>query len=274
MWTKKWQKPHSHTVAFPSTVQRLRLKKKHKNKLHKYFLASLFLQPCVLVSCGVVFCKSVFVLCSAGFGAVPCPPEFQTYVLTWAASRLASWLMWHPSSKGQKGHLVPKSRSSQRPPSLAPLLVTEGNRGPFMKTWGGMSVRFCLNNSCSEVKDIKRGSLHVCAYLRASSCVCTVCVCASVCVYIGVKWPEQSWGCQADSVWGEQHLLSRPPPSPLLSSNGATVWAAARPLRSGSIWTAVCLWQNPSSHTASGLICWWFQSPKQPADTERGISED
>lgn len=35
------------------------------------------------------------------------------------------------------------------------------------------------------------------------------CVCA--CVYIRVKWPGQSWGCQADSVRGEQHLLSRPP---------------------------------------------------------------
>lgn len=40
---------HSHTIAFPSTIQLTRLKKKHKNKLHKYFLPSLFLPPCFLV---------------------------------------------------------------------------------------------------------------------------------------------------------------------------------------------------------------------------------
>ena len=42
-----------------------------------------------------------------------------------------------------------------------------------------------------------------------------VCVSVCVCVCIRVKWPGQSWGRQADSVRGEQHPLSRPPPSPL-----------------------------------------------------------
>lgn len=80
---KEAAQTHSHTIAFPSTVQLTRLKKKHKNKLHKYFLPSLFLPPCFLASRVVVFFKSVFVLCSAGgFGVVPCPLGFRTRVLT------------------------------------------------------------------------------------------------------------------------------------------------------------------------------------------------
>lgn len=55
---KRRYKPHRHTIPFLSTVQLLRLKKKHKNKLHNSFFC-LFLQPCVP---GCVFFKSVFVL--------------------------------------------------------------------------------------------------------------------------------------------------------------------------------------------------------------------
>lgn len=112
----------SHTLAFPvPPVQLTRLKKKHKNKLHKYFLPSLFLPPRLLVSRVVVFFKSVCVLCSAGgLAVVPCPLGFgRTSSLELPpASRPGS--MRHPSSKVKRSS-SPQSRSSQRPPSLAPL---------------------------------------------------------------------------------------------------------------------------------------------------------
>lgn len=197
-----------------------------------------------------------------------------THVLTWAASHLTSRVMQHPSLKVKRSS-SPQSRSSQRPPSLAPSSSHKVSGAPSRKHQVGFQS-FCLNNSCSEVKD-KKGvclmSMHTyvhTAHVCTQVCVCTVCEC--VFLYIRVKWPGQSCGCQADSVRGEQHLLSRPPPSPLLSSSGATVWAATRPLHSGSIWTAACLWQNPSSRTVSGLICWWSQSPIPPRNTQMGMS--
>lgn len=49
-----------------------------------------------------------------------------------------------------------------------------------MKTSGGISVHFCLNNSCPEVKEKDRVCLRVYAYLCAYVCT-QVCVC--VCVY-------------------------------------------------------------------------------------------
>lgn len=96
-------------------------------------------------------------------------------------------------------------------------------------------------------------------------------VCTQVLMYecIRVSWPGQSWGDRADSVWSEQHPLSSRPPSPLLSFSEATVWAAAHPLHSGNIWTVACLWQSPSSRTASALICWWSLSPIQPTKDKK-----
>lgn len=172
---KKAVQTHSH-IAFPSTVQLTRLKKKHKNKLHRYFLPSRFSPPCFLVSCGVVFSKSVFLLCSAGgLGVVPCPLGLCTHALTRAASHLASRSMRHPSLKVKKVtqppvKVIPESTLS------CPLFITESIRGPIMKTSGGMSVCVCLNK-LFRGQGQKEGVLHVYAYLCAYSCVCTVCVC-------------------------------------------------------------------------------------------------
>ena len=153
-----------------------------------------------------------------------------------------------------------------------PLLATGGVRGPLINIWLGVNP--FLPKQQFRGKGHKGGAFAcLCIHLCILVCVCMcVCVCVYTCmyVYIRVKWPGQRWGYRADCVRGERPPLCRPPCPPLRSTSGATVWAAARPRRSDSIWTAVCLWQNPSSHTASGLICWWFQSPKQPGDTQIG----
>lgn len=97
---------HTHTLAFPVPVQLTRLKKKHKNKLHKYFLPSLFHRP---LPVSRVFCKFLSRFCRRIL--VP-------HVLSGAASHLTS----ASKLEGQKVIESPPSRSSQRPPSLAPLV--------------------------------------------------------------------------------------------------------------------------------------------------------
>ena len=209
--------------------------------------------------------------CSAGgFGVVPCP-----LVFFFLLGRTSLHELPHASRRGRcgfqawrskKGHLVPsRGHPRDRHPHSPPLLVADSVRGPVMRTWGGMSVRFCLNISCSEVKDKKRVCLRVYAYLCAYSGVCvSVCVCV-------LEWNDQGRAEAVKLIVYEVNSTRCPvlPRPPLLSSSGATVWAAARPLRSGSIWTAACLWQNPSSRTASGLICWWFPSPIQPGGEKK-----
>lgn len=71
---------HSHTIAFPTTIQLTRLKKKHKNKLHKYFLPSLFffffLPPCFPCFHVWLFFSLSLCLSCGGFGVVPSPLRF------------------------------------------------------------------------------------------------------------------------------------------------------------------------------------------------------
>lgn len=57
---KRRYKPHRHTLPFLSTVQLLRLKKKHKNKLHNSFFSVCFYSPAFLV---VVFSLNLCLSC-------------------------------------------------------------------------------------------------------------------------------------------------------------------------------------------------------------------
>lgn len=122
-----------------------------------------------------------------------------------------------PKLEGQKRSPSPPVQvipETTLTPPHPPSLITEGIRGPFMKnTRWDVSPFPPKQQFSSEVKDKNRVCSHVYAYLCAYFRVCTECVWVCVCVYIyiRVKWPGQSWGCQANSVRGEQHPLSRPP---------------------------------------------------------------
>ena len=211
----------SHTIAFSIPRQTYKVKKKkHKNKLNNNFLPSLLLRPASLFH--VVMFPLSLVLCSAEVvGAALRPPLRGTHVLTWAASQpppcsercgVRAWR--------SKGHEVPLLKVIPETALTCPFLVIESIRGPFMKTSGGISVRFCLNNSCSQVKNKKRMCLHVYAYLCAySSGLCTgVCVCVwTVCVSVYIKSEMtraelrlSSWSCRRWTAPAVPSLHPRP----------------------------------------------------------------
>lgn len=129
-----------------------------------------------------------------------------TSILAWADSRTGQC-----GTQARRSKKVTKSPSPghprDHPHSPPPSLITEGIRGPFMKnTRWDVSPFPPKQQFSSEVKDKNRVCSHVYAYLCAYFRVCTECVWVCVCVYIyiRVKWPGQSWGCQANSVRGDR----------------------------------------------------------------------
>lgn len=186
--------------------------------------------------------------------------------------------MWHPSLKKKQKQKTtttqkhPQSRLFQRPPKL-PCQIR--GQEPLDENLRLDVSPFLSKQQLFKDRGHKGGCvcmfMHTYVHTSVCSCLC-VCLCVGdVCVGLLV-WNHQE-GAEASGLIVRWAAPAVPfSLSPRLSSSGATVWAAVRPLRSGSIWTAVCLWQNPSSRTASGQTCWWFRSPIRPEETHNRMS--
>lgn len=207
-----------------------------------------------------------------GFGVVlssPCPPLELPHALSpWQCGTQALKNKQTKETTTTPKH--PQSRLFQRPPR--PPCQIRGQEPLDEKPRLDVSP-FLSKQQLFKDRGHKGGCVCIFmhTYVHTSVCNC-LCVCwKCMCGFISVKPPGGSWGFRADRVrWAAPAVPFSL--SPHLSSSGATVWAAVRPLRSGSIWTAVCLWQNPSSRTASGQTCWWFQSPIRPEETHNRMS--